>query len=126
MRLLLDTHVFVWWYTGDARLAAEAREAIADPANEVSVSAVVAWEIAIKRALGRMRFDGSVEQAVAGEGFLPLPITLRHAEFVGTLPRHHGDPFDRLLLAQARGESMTLVSQDARLRAYEGIALLGT
>jgi PIN domain nuclease of toxin-antitoxin system len=125
MRLLLDTHVFVWWYTDADRLSATARQAIADPANEVSVSAVVAWEIAIKRALGRMRFDASVEQAVAEEGFLPLPITLRHAELVGALPRHHGDPFDRLLLAQAQAESMTLVSQDAQLRAYGGIALLG-
>ena len=126
MRLLLDTHVFVWWYTGDERLSRRAQEAIADPANEVLASAVIVWEIAVKRALGRMRFDGSVERAVAGEAFLPLPVTLRHAELVGTLPHHHGDPFDRLLLAQAQAESMTLVTQDAQLRAYEGVALLET
>ncbi|HET6520264.1 MAG TPA: type II toxin-antitoxin system VapC family toxin [Geminicoccaceae bacterium] len=126
MRLPLDTRVFVWWYTGDERLGRRAWEAVADPANEVPVSAVVVWEIAVKRALGRMRFDGAVERAVAGEGFLPLPVTPRHAEPVGTLPHHHGDPFDRLLLAHAQAESMTLITQDAQPRACEGVALLET
>ncbi len=124
MRLLLDTHVFLWWWSDAAELGASARAAIADPANEVFVSAVVAWEIVIKRALGKLGFEGTVATAVAEEGFTTLPVSVAHVDEVARLPDHHRDPFDRLLVAQARVESLTLVTSDPFVRRYEGVALL--
>jgi PIN domain nuclease of toxin-antitoxin system len=116
VNLLLDTHVLIWWDEG-RRLAAEARRAIAD-ADAVYVSAASAWEIAIKIGLGRLRPRRTVEQAVAESGFLELPVTFRHAERVAGLPPHHRDPFDRLLIAQAELENLTLVTRDPVFARY--------
>ena len=121
MNLLLDTHVFIWWDEG-RRLAAEARRAIAD-ADSVYVSAASAWEVAIKTGLGRLRPTRTVEDAVDESGFLELPVTFRHAERVGKLPPHHRDPFDRLLIAQADVEELTLVTRDAVFARY-GVAII--
>jgi PIN domain nuclease of toxin-antitoxin system len=122
VNLLLDTHVLIWWDEG-RRLAAEARRAIAD-ADSVYVSAASAWEVAIKIGLGRLRPIRTVEQAVDESGFLELPVTFRHAERVGKLPPHHRDPFDRLLIAQADVEDLTLVTRDAVFARY-GVAVIG-
>jgi PIN domain nuclease of toxin-antitoxin system len=122
VNLLLDTHVLIWWDEG-RRLAAEARRAIAD-ADSVYVSAASAWEVAIKTGLGRLRPIRTVEQAVDESGFLELPVTFRHAERVGKLPPHHRDPFDRLLIAQADVEDLTLVTRDAVFARY-GAAVIG-
>jgi PIN domain nuclease of toxin-antitoxin system len=122
VNLLLDTHVLIWWDEG-RRLAAEARHAIAD-ADSVYVSAASAWEVAIKTGLGRLRPIRTVEQAVDESGFLELPVTFRHAERVGKLPPHHRDPFDRLLIAQADVEDLTLVTRDAVFARY-GVAVIG-
>ena len=122
MNLLLDTHVLIWWDEG-RRLAAEARRAIAD-ADSVYVSAASAWEVAIKIRLGRLRPIRTVEQAVDESGFLELPVTFRHAERVGKLPPHHRDPFDRLLIAQADVEELTLVTRDAVFARY-GVGVIG-
>ena len=122
MNLLLDTHVLIWWDEG-RRLATEARRAIAD-ADSVYVSAASAWEVAIKTGLGRLRPIRTVEQAVDESGFLELPVTFRHAERVGKLPPHHRDPFDRLLIAQADVEELTLVTRDAVFARY-GVAVIG-
>jgi PIN domain nuclease of toxin-antitoxin system len=116
VNLLLDTHVLIWWDEG-RRLAAEARRAIAD-ADSVYVSAASAWEVAIKIGLGRLRPTRTVEQAVEESGFLELPVTFRHAERVGRLPAHHRDPFDRVLIAQAEVEGLTLVTRDAVFERY--------
>ncbi len=119
MRLLLDTHVFLWWLTDDPRLDTDRRSAIADPDALVHVSAATVWEIAVKAAQGRIDVsDDFVEEIERGD-FVELPISARHAVAAGRLPRHHGDPFGRLLVAQAREESMTLVSQDDAMTAYE-------
>jgi PIN domain nuclease of toxin-antitoxin system len=122
VNLLLDTHVLIWWDEG-RRLAAEARRAIAD-ADSVYVSAASAWEVAIKTGLGRLRPIRTVEQAVDESGFLELPVTFRHAERVGKLPPHHRDPFDRLLVAQADVEELTLVTRDTVFARY-GVAVIG-
>jgi PIN domain nuclease of toxin-antitoxin system len=122
VNLLLDTHVLIWWDEG-RRLAAEARRAIAD-ADSVYVSAASAWEVAIKTGLGRLRPTRTVEQAVDESGFLELPVTFRHAERVGKLPPHHRDPFDRLLIAQADVEELTLVTRDAVFAGY-GVGVIG-
>ena len=116
MNLLLDTHVLIWWDEG-RRLAANARRAI-EKADTVYVSAASAWEVAIKIGLGRLRPTRSVEQAAGESGFVELPVTFRHAERVAALPAHHRDPFDRLLIAQAAVEALTLVSRDPVFERY--------
>ena len=117
-RLLLDTHAFLWWLADDPRLGANARAEIALPANQVFVSAVTGWEIAIKRALGKLEAPAGLEEAVEQEGFLHLPVSFRHGERAGALPRHHRDPFDRMLIAQCELEGLELVSADLALAKY--------
>jgi PIN domain nuclease of toxin-antitoxin system len=119
MRLLLDTHAFLWWETNDAHLPETLRKAIASPRNEVLVSAVAVWEIAIKRASGKLIFGQAVGKAIEGHGFLPLSITVEHAELAGTLPQFHRDPFDRLLVAQAQLEGLVLATVDEQILRYQ-------
>ena len=118
MRLLLDTHALLWWLA-DEGLIPQAREAIADPANLVAVSAASAWEISIKKALGKLSAPDDLEQQVQTSGFIPLPITIAHALAAGQLSRHHEDPFDRILVAQAIAEGMTIVTRDKRFEDYD-------
>jgi PIN domain nuclease of toxin-antitoxin system len=117
-RLLVDTHALLWWLTDDAGLSDAAREALADPANDVLVSPASVWEIAIKRALGKLSAPDDLPDHIAAQGFGWLPVGPEHAWHVRDLPRHHGDPFDRLVVAQALSEQIPIVSADARLRAY--------
>ena len=119
MKLLLDTHVVLWWTHDSAKISAAARELLDDPRHEVLLSAVVAWEIAIKRALRKLEVrDGLAVELVRG-GVSELPISVAHAAAVEQLPRHHADPFDRMLVAQARAEGAVLVSGDESLRPYD-------
>ncbi len=124
-RLLLDTHVFLWWLADDPRLGNTARKAIGDGRNQVYVSAASGREIAIKRTLGKLDAPGNLDAMVAEAGFLHLPITFFHGELAGTLPRHHRDPFDRMLVAQAQAEGLTLVTNDRGIAAY-GVRILST
>jgi PIN domain nuclease of toxin-antitoxin system len=117
MNLLLDTHVFVWWWQGSRSLKPEPRRAIA-AAQAVYVSAASAWEMAIKVALGKLRFEDSFVHAVEASQFTPLPIEFAHTEGYRALPPHHADPFDRMLAAQALVEKLTLVTHDRQLQAY--------
>ena len=117
-RLLLDTHVFLWWLADNRALAVAARELIGSPDNIVYVSAASVWEIAIKKSLAKLRAPDDVEAIVEAEGFEALPISLFHAEQAGALPPVHRDPFDRMLVAQAQAEGLILVSQDRRLAQY--------
>ncbi len=119
MSLLLDTHVLLWWLSDDPLLPTAAREAIASPENEVFVSAASAWEIAIKKAAGRLDAPDDLVEAVEASDFDTLPITLVHAIAAGTLPPHHSDPFDRMLIAQARTDGLTLISIDKRFPQYD-------
>jgi PIN domain nuclease of toxin-antitoxin system len=116
VNLLLDTHVLIWWDEG-RRLSGAARRAI-EAADSVYVSAASAWEVAIKIGLGRLRPARTVEEAADESGFLELPITFRHAQRVSGLPAHHRDPFDRLLVAQAEVEGLTLVTRDPVFERY--------
>lgn len=122
MRLLLDTHALLWWLA-DEGLATQARDAIADPATVVMVSAVSAWEISIKKALGKLDAPDDLEHQVQAGGFLPLPISIAHGIAAGQLVRHHEDPFDRMLIAQARVEGLTILTRDKRFADYD-VALL--
>lgn len=117
-RLLLDTEAFIWWDAGDRRLGRHARDAVTR-AGEVYVSAASAWEIAIKTAIGKIRTTRSAAQAVADGDFRELPVTFEHAAAVSDLPPHHGDPFDRLLVAVARVEGLAIVTSDAQFARYD-------
>jgi len=117
LRLLLDTHVFLWWWSGDRKLTAATRGAIAQ-ARQVFVSAASAWEIVIKLMLGKLRFDGTITQAIAACRFTELPVTTRHAEAVRELPQYHSDLFDRMLIAQAKVEVLTIVTHDRAFEPY--------
>jgi PIN domain nuclease of toxin-antitoxin system len=122
LKLLLDTHVLLWWLEGSARLSRRARQTIAD-SEEVWVSAASAWELGIKSALGKLRTPDDLEFQVQASRFRELPVTLAHAIAAGKLPRHHNDPFDRMLVAQAALESLTLLTVDRQLQAY-GIRMI--
>jgi len=124
VQILLDSHVFIWWNGDPNNISSLLRGAIRDPANQIFVSAATVWEIAIKRALGKLAFGGQILGAVATHRFDLLAITGVHAEHAGDLPRHHNDPFDRLLIAQAALEGMVFGTQDPLMRPY-GIAMLG-
>ncbi len=119
MTLLLDTHVLLWWLVNHKALTSSARLAIQNGQNKVYVSAATAWEIAIKRSLGKLTAPEDLEGALEANRFLPLPITFPHACLAGQLPRHHADPFDRMLVAQAQIEALTLVTHDPQLTAYQ-------
>ena len=117
-KLLLDTHAFLWWLGNDSQLGPKAREAISDERNDVLVSAVTGWEISIKRSVGKLSAPDNLDALLEDEGFLSLPITFYHGEQAGSLPPHHKDPFDRMLVAQALVEKVPLVTRDAALASY--------
>jgi PIN domain nuclease of toxin-antitoxin system len=123
VRLLLDTHVLLWWLGDSRRLPAAWRRAIADADTQVLVSAATIWEIAIKRGLGKVRIDLPAEVSLAGLpracGFEDLVVKAEHAAAVQDLPPHHADPFDRLLIAQARYEGLTFVTADQAASRYD-------
>lgn len=124
MRLLLDTHLFLWSVTDSPRLSAEARRSIVS-ADEVYVSAASIWETAIKAGLGKIRGDiAQLAEAIGGSGFVELPVTAVHAARVSELPLHHRDPFDRLLVAQAMTEPLVLLTADAALLPYSDLVRL--
>jgi PIN domain nuclease of toxin-antitoxin system len=118
MRLLLDTHTFLWWTEDSPRLPQPFRAAISERANDVFVSAVSVWEIAIKRRTGRISFSGEIVEEIRKQGFQPLPIAVWHAETVERLPIFHRDPFDRMLIAQAESEGMMLLTVDSQILKY--------
>ena len=126
-RLLLDTHAFLWWVNDDPKLAPKAKRAIASIKNECYVSAASCWEMAIKASLGKLRFSKSAEpfisEQLAANGFILLPIELRHAASVEHMPFHHRDPFDRLIIAQAITEKLAIVTADTIFAKY-GVSIL--
>jgi len=122
VRLLLDTHAFLWWVADDERLSPRAAALIAEPSNEVLVSAAIAWEVVVKSALGRVEVPTPVDRfltdQIEANAFIPLPIHMRHALGLAALPQIHRDPFDRILVAQAVAEDLTIVSRDRVMGGY--------
>jgi len=112
MRLLCDSHVLVWWLDDPLKLAPKARAAIADPDNEVFFSAASVWELGLKIAKGKLRMPKGYVDELRADGFDELPVTVEHAEAATTLPAVHGDPFDRMLIAQTLLENLVLVTRD--------------
>lgn len=127
MRLLLDTHTFLWFVTNDALLSATALELIANPTNEIDVSPASYWEVAIKTSLGKYPLTTPFEQffreGIEGNDFRVLPIEVRHAATLASLPMHHKDPFDRMIISQAIVEQIPVVSADGAFDSY-GVARL--
>lgn len=119
MRLLLDTHVLLWAVLADPMLPARFREALETPEAEVFVSAATVWEVSIKRALGKLAVPDTLFDRAREAGCIPLPVTWAHARAVEGLPPHHGDPFDRLMIAQAKVEGLTLLTADRAFAAYD-------
>ena len=117
--LLLDTHVILWWRGDYKRISERAQDAIADPGHVLLFSAASIWEMAIKQATGKLRMPPNVVDTLKQRGFSELQMSSRHGLIAGALPAHHGDPFDRMLVAQAQSERLTLVTNDARIAAYD-------
>jgi PIN domain nuclease of toxin-antitoxin system len=117
-RLLLDTHVFLWWLADDPQLGMKAKDLIADASNQVFVSAATAWEISIKKSIGKLDAPGDLDAIVEDEGFERLPISFFHGERAGDLPQYHRDPFDRMLIAQSQAEGLELVTADDVIPQY--------
>jgi len=121
--LLLDTHVLLWWLADDPRLTPAMREAIADPSVSVMVSAASAWEAAIKAGAGKLTVPDGLQQELKRQGFDELPVTVEDGLAAGALPRHHSDPFDRMLIAQAARRRFVLVTADRRFVDYDVLTL---
>ena len=118
MNLLLDTCVLLWWLDDPNLLSEEASTAIKEPDNKIIVSIVSVWEIAIKKPLGKLEAPDDLKEMIADSGFELMPVDYEHAWQVKDLPSHHRDPFDRLLVSQAKIEHLTLVTRDLKLKAY--------
>ncbi len=124
MKLLLDAHTLLWWLADDAGLSTEARTRIADPANDVLVSAATVWEISIKRALGKLEAPPTLVEAIEAAGFAELPVTAADGVHAGGLEPHHRDPFDRMLVAQAERVGGVVVTRDPVFARY-GVKTVG-
>ncbi|MEQ4302650.1 type II toxin-antitoxin system VapC family toxin [Plantactinospora sp. B6F1] len=118
MNLLLDTHVVIWWLTDDPTLADHLKARL-DHEPDVYVSAATVWEVAVKQSIGQLKEPADLAERIRGSGFRELPITSDHAMAAGRLPPIHRDPFDRILVAQARCEQLALVTRDPEIRKYE-------
>jgi len=118
LNLLIDTHALLWWLGDHPQLRAPARAALESPGSVVWASAASAWEMTIKRAKGKLETPDDLVETLAASGVRSLPISVDHAVAAGALPRHHGDPFDRMLIAQAIAEGLTIVTRDRWFRTY--------
>ncbi len=119
MNLLIDTHVLLWWFDKNPTLSKKAKTAIAKGENLVFVSATTAWEITIKKTLGKLEAPDNLEDELLRHNFRQLSVTIPHALAVEKLPEHHRDPFDRMLVAQSLMEGLTLVTRDSNLKKYD-------
>ena len=123
-RVLLDTHVLLWWLADDPKLGTNARAVISDGNNEIYVSADSSWEISIKKRNGKLTGPDNLDGIVEQERFNKLPISLVHGELAGQLPDHHKDPFDRMLIAQAQTEKLTILTADEKFQQYDASVVI--
>ncbi|MDM8567813.1 type II toxin-antitoxin system VapC family toxin [Candidatus Halobeggiatoa sp. HSG11] len=118
--ILLDTHILLWWLANDSRLTTKVKKIIASPDNKIYVSSVSIWEASIKRALGRLEFDDDkLLKVIETGGFQEITITMQHGLVAGNLPRHHEDPFDRMLIAQTKVNNLTIITHDKQFQHYD-------
>ena len=119
MKLLLDTHILLWWLTQDQKLSQTETDIITDPDNLIFISAATAWEIAVKKMIGKLEAPDDLPAALAANNFLELPITIDHSQKLYQLPLHHHDPFDRIMISQAMSEDLILMTRDTKIALYE-------
>jgi len=124
MKLLLDTHAYLWWLDNPQKISRKGREAIENINNTVFVSAAVAWEIAIKQSIGKLKAPANIMEYLEQEKFIELPITIAHTEMLGKLEGIHRDPFDRILLAQAKVDNLVFITRDQINLAYSNIKMI--
>lgn len=125
-RILLDTHVLLWWLADDPKLGTNARDLISNGNNEIYVSAASSWEISIKKRNGKLTGPDNIDSIVEQERFIKLPVSLVHGEAAGQLPDHHRDPFDRMLIAQAQTEKLTILTADEKIQQYDAAVIMVT
>jgi PIN domain nuclease of toxin-antitoxin system len=119
MKLLLDTHILIWWLSEASRLSQTEIDLITDADNFIFVSAATAWEIAVKKMIGKLEAPNDLPAALGINNFLELPITIEHSQKLYQLPLHHNDPFDRIMVAQAMSEDLTFMTRDAKIALYD-------
>jgi PIN domain nuclease of toxin-antitoxin system len=119
MKILLDTHILIWWLSDASRLSQTEIDLITDSDNFIFVSAATAWEIAVKKTIGKLESPDDLPAALAVNNFLELPITIEHSQKLYELPLHHNDPFDRIMIAQAISEDLTFMTRDAKIALYD-------
>jgi PIN domain nuclease of toxin-antitoxin system len=119
MKILLDTHILIWWLSDASRLSQTEIDLITDSDNFIFVSAATAWEIAVKKTIGKLESPDDLPAALAVNNFLELPITIEHSQKLYQLPLHHNDPFDRIMIAQAISEDLTFMTRDAKIALYD-------
>jgi PIN domain nuclease of toxin-antitoxin system len=119
MKLLLDTHILLWWLSQNQKLLPTEKEIITDPDNLILISAATAWEIAVKKMIGKLEAPDDLPAALAANNFLELPITIKHSQKLYQLPLHHQDPFDRIMVAQAMSEDLTFMTRDPKIALYD-------
>lgn len=119
MNYLIDTHILLWWLSDDPQLSKKAREIISNPNNTFFVSSATAWEIGIKKSLGKLKTPDNLEKAIEDNGFFPLSITIPHGLSVSKLPKHHNDPFDKMLIIQSKMENLMLLTHDKVFKKYK-------
>jgi PIN domain nuclease of toxin-antitoxin system len=118
LKLLLDTHILLWWLAKDTRLSPAEIKIITDPDNIIFVSAATSWEIAVKKMIGKLDAPDDLPAALVANDFLELPITIKHTQSLYQLPPHHNDPFDRIMIAQAISESLIFLTRDSKVLLY--------
>ena len=124
MSYLLDTHTLLWWLSENLILSSQAKAIISNSQNIIFVSAVSAWEISIKKAIGKLEAPDDLEEAIAYNNFTPLEITIKDGNLAGKLPKYHNDPFDRMLIAQAMNNSLTIITKASKIPQYQVTTIL--
>lgn len=119
MNLLLDTHIVLWWLSDSEKLSKKSRSILSDVDNFIFVSVATGWEIAIKKSIGKLTAPDDFSKALQVNGFQSISITLEHAELAGSLPHHHDDPFDRMIIAQSKIENLTVLTHDKHFKLYD-------
>jgi PIN domain nuclease of toxin-antitoxin system len=118
LKLLLDTHILIWWLATDSKLSSTEINIITDPDNIIFVSAATSWEIAVKKMIGKLDAPDDLPTALTANDFLKLPITIKHTQYLYQLPPHHNDPFDRIMIAQAISDSLVFLTRDSKVLLY--------
>jgi PIN domain nuclease of toxin-antitoxin system len=124
MKLLIDTHILIWWLSDDSKLSSSEKDLIADPDNLVFVSAAACWEITVKKMIGKLDAPDDLPAALVANDFIELPITVQHTQSLYQLPPHHNDPFDRIMVAQALSEDLAFMTRDSKIHLYTDLSFL--